>query len=360
MNKIFSFYFLFMASFVLNASDLANTSSANTSESFACGICYEEGDEITLFKTDCCGACICLEDYDGLEARALQDFVNSQDQNWLRQYRAENPHGQILEHAKCPFCRHYPLSASIVDTKPVNQLLECKICYTEVEKDDSVGLSCGHVFCSDCLKQIVLVALRDNDIQSVKCPDCKKSIEESDVRKIANGDRNLIEQFVRLKTLQFLASNSNLKNCPTVDCKFVFINEGHRSKITCPECNNAYCSSCLLNHSLRTSCEQAKLEQSSDAANDSWKKRFTKNCPNCNVSIERSYGCRFMACTNCQSFFCWDCLKKLSTNHEQHFCRPVQSTTMPNYRNTNRPNNQGRIDYRPHRRNRNVDECTIM
>jgi hypothetical protein len=34
-----------------------------------------------------------------------------------------------------------------------------------------------------------------------------------------------------------------------------------------------------------------------------------KNCPNCNVVIEKNMGCRHMVCFNCDTNFCWMCLK---------------------------------------------------
>ena len=39
-----------------------------------------------------------------------------------------------------------------------------------------------------------------------------------------------------------------------------------------------------------------------------------KQCPMCNVPIERDSGCASMACTRCKHIFCWFCLKSLTND----------------------------------------------
>ena len=39
-----------------------------------------------------------------------------------------------------------------------------------------------------------------------------------------------------------------------------------------------------------------------------WKECYTKPCPNCGISIEKSDGCDHMTCAYCYYEFCWICL----------------------------------------------------
>ena len=40
-----------------------------------------------------------------------------------------------------------------------------------------------------------------------------------------------------------------------------------------------------------------------------------KQCPSCNVIIEKNEGCNQMKCTNCSFEFCWLCLEEYTTEH---------------------------------------------
>jgi len=49
-------------------------------------------------------------------------------------------------------------------------------------------------------------------------------------------------------------------------------------------------------------------------------KQGWKNCPGCNVIIERSFGCFHMKCTHCKTEFCNQCGIKLDpTKWAEHF-----------------------------------------
>jgi ariadne-1 len=49
------------------------------------------------------------------------------------------------------------------------------------------------------------------------------------------------------------------------------------------------------------------IKEQSDDANEIWLKARTKECPKCNVRIEKNKACNHMTCSNCNHQFCWLC-----------------------------------------------------
>ena len=57
---------------------------------------------------------------------------------------------------------------------------------------------------------------------------------------------------------------------------------------------------------------------------------LTLFCISCGTYIQRSEGCKYMTCTQCQSYFCWDCKRFLQRDHENHLCVQVAQQPPPN------------------------------
>ena len=185
-------------------------------------------------------------------------------------------------------------------------------------------ITCGHEFCSECLGTILDNALREKDTTGLRCPDptCKKAIEQTDIAKITD-DKDTIRRLGDIQLQEWVAQQRDAKHCPTPDCPCVFLNdEKAQRNITCRGCKKTYCSNCLLPHNAGTTCEQAKDAQR-DPVGEAWKRQHTRQCPGCEAFIERIAGCRYMQCTHCKSYFCWECLTLLNKDHENHPCQPI-------------------------------------
>jgi hypothetical protein len=57
--------------------------------------------------------------------------------------------------------------------------------------------------------------------------------------------------------------------------------------------------------------------------NEIWIKQNTKLCPTCKCSIERAFGCNFIAC-NCGNNFCYFCGGKWDEAHINHYECPLK------------------------------------
>lgn len=64
-------------------------------------------------------------------------------------------------------------------------------------------------------------------------------------------------------------------------------------------------------------CRKDLLDLGSEKSTEEWIAKNTKHCPHpeCGVLIEKSAGCSHITCANCDSDFCWDCLREFDLKH---------------------------------------------
>lgn len=231
----------------------------------------------------------------------------------------------------------------------------CTIC---MENATPATLACGHSsFCADCVNGIIETAARDNNTETLRCPECRKKLAMSDVRKFAKNKAHAdkIEKALKRETAREFANIPGMKRCPGNDCHNVFENfNDHAYERTCPDCNTRHCASCgsqpgHIGQTCREAAAAAAAQRAQskdrahDAANDAWKRSHnTKPCPNCGLPTEREKlangqwaACNHMTCTACHHHWCWDCLQPSRTGHyvENGRCRT-------NWNNAQNPQNQ--------------------
>lgn len=193
-------------------------------------------------------------------------------------------------------------------------LVECQICYADKIKEEMVTLSCGHTFCKECLSSAINLALKEKKLVNIRCPhyQCFSiPLPAADIHSFLTHEQK--STLNELQTNDWLLKQQNVKNCPTPDCNFAFINDSTcQSNITCAQCHKTYCSKCLIKHPEYMSCQaaQEKYASSEDKANQAWKQQHTKQCPRCHTNIEKNYGCDHMTCSKCRYEFCWKCMEK--------------------------------------------------
>ena len=204
------------------------------------------------------------------------------------------------------------------------QGISCNICLEDKQKEELKNLSCGHSYCNNCLNHLVDNAIRERNIDNLKCPntDCAREMNEQDIRNITNNNHIKINAYSDIAVLKWIAQQANARHCPTPNCTSVFINDAeNKQSIVCAECNQRYCSNCLFNHEQTMSCKAAEAARAGDHAYQEWKRINTKECPHCHATIEKDGGCPTVSCFRCKHIFCWNCLGPY--NHVAHDCRPV-------------------------------------
>jgi hypothetical protein len=168
---------------------------------------------------------------------------------------------------------------------------------------------------------------------TVGCPECSGSIAERELRKLLPAD--LIDRMLARSLEQAVSATSDLKACPTPNCLMrVALEPGAPPRFKCPECKKVSCLQCGAQpYHKGMTCEQhaAKLakgnqvksqEEESERLFKEWMEETgTKQCPTCSMAVTKQniknqgtqYSeCHKMVCRNCDTKFCYKCLKVLS------------------------------------------------
>jgi hypothetical protein len=94
--------------------------------------------------------------------------------------------------------------------------------------------------------------------------------------------------------------------------------------VTCAKCDKKSCFTHRTKwHEGRTCVNYDEQTDPGRRATEQWLAQRTKNCPNCQSSIEKTSGCDHMTCSQCHFEFCWACLANYASirndgNHRHH------------------------------------------
>lgn len=107
--------------------------------------------------------------------------------------------------------------------------------------------------------------------------------------------------------------NRLLRWCPSPDCNNAIKVQYVDARPVMCKCGHTFCFSCGENWHDPVKCHLLrkwikKCDDDSETSN--WIAANTKECPTCNVTIEKDGGCNHMVCKNqtCRAEFCWVCL----------------------------------------------------
>lgn len=192
----------------------------------------------------------------------------------------------------------------------------CPICCEE-KNTSTFSLECKHEFCLDCYKRYLEDKLHSGNI--INCMGCSLALKNKDIDIIMGhkSSTKLIDSSIR----SFLQKHSQTyKWCPFTDCEHIIyfdhltdLSEYRRLHcspyVTCRN-SHKFCFSCGFEAHSPADCDLTnawvkKTRKESDYLN--WVLSNTKECPKCNVNIEKNGGCNHMKCSSCEYEFCWIC-----------------------------------------------------
>ncbi|CAE6996954.1 hypothetical protein P3342_000490 [Pyrenophora teres f. teres] len=198
----------------------------------------------------------------------------------------------------------------------------CDICCDDDNNMQTFAMKCGHRFCLDCYRQYLGTKIQDEgEAARIRCPGegCTRIVDSKSLDLLVTEE--LHDRYHTLLTRTYVDDKENLKWCPAPDCKYA-VECGVKSKelarivptVHC-ECGHDFCFGCTLNNHQPAPCSLVKkwvkkCEDDSETAN--WISANTKECPNCNSTIEKNGGCNHMTCRKCRNEFCWMCMGKWS------------------------------------------------
>jgi len=199
----------------------------------------------------------------------------------------------------------------------------CKICMEMCPKKILYSLSghpCEHEFCKDCLGELLRQQICDGKIKH-KCPEieeeCTNFSTEKDIEALCGID--ILEKYQRFVKL---STNGDHRECPF--CGHLQVGDGHKPAMQCENCQSAFCFFHANAHPPYKSCSEysrslARKEKETVAE----LKKISKNCPRCNMPVEKDGGCDHMTC-KCGADWCWVC-GRLISNRSNVFAHYVAS-----------------------------------
>jgi len=253
---------------------------------------------------------------------------------------------------------------------------ECKICYTEFQRDESFLLSCGHAWHRRCLQRYVEIGIESALVSNLNCHSCGERISSDNIKELVSHHQ--FTKYQRFLQNMEIDQNPELRWCPTPGCETVLRREKankqrlgtvimcrvtasmaagvlaavlvrqlgllrwevqvvaavlaqalvlartHASAQPSGSCRNVnglkvHCPSC--EQSSCFDCGSAwhagqSCRQAEEAGLASWAAgRDVRRCPRCRSMIEKNAGCKHMTCSNCRFQFCWLCMRKWSSGH---------------------------------------------
>lgn len=188
---------------------------------------------------------------------------------------------------------------------------ECGICCIESELS---GLACNHRACAQCWRMYLQTKITNDNTSEIECiaTGCELLIEDEKV-VIYVTDPSVRISYKRLKLNSYVETNRLLRWCPGIDCgKAVRVTHCEPRHVMCT-CGASFCFACGCDWHEPVNCRLLKLwlkKCSDDSETSNWINANTKECPKCQVTIEKDGGCNHMTCKNtaCRNEFCWMCL----------------------------------------------------
>ncbi|KAH0630303.1 hypothetical protein JD844_013211 [Phrynosoma platyrhinos] len=206
----------------------------------------------------------------------------------------------------------------------VHSSQHCAVCMQFVRKENLLSLTCQHQFCRSCWEQHCTVLVKDGVGVGISCmaQDCLLRTPEDFVFPLLPSEE-LKDKYRRYLFRDYIESHFQLQLCPGADCPMVIqVQEPKARRVQCNRCNEVFCFKCRQMYHAPTDCATirkwlTKCADDSETAN--YISAHTKDCPKCNICIEKNGGCNHMQCSKCKHDFCWMCLGDWKTHGSEYY-----------------------------------------
>jgi len=195
----------------------------------------------------------------------------------------------------------------------------CPICCDD-EPPNIMSLGCGHMYCSNCWDTYLHTKIREEGELSIRCMDelCAIQADQTFIRKVVSNQD--LQRYHELLVRDYVTNNPQLRFCPHPGCSHAISCAAASTKsalqtivptVRCVD-KHAFCFGCALEGGhAPVICNVSKLwlkKCADDSETANWIKSNTKECTNCNSTIEKNGGCNHMTCKKCKNEFCWVCM----------------------------------------------------
>ncbi|KAL5606803.1 uncharacterized protein BROUX77_003996 [Berkeleyomyces rouxiae] len=194
----------------------------------------------------------------------------------------------------------------------------CDICLDDEEGLESFAMKCKHRFCVNCYRQYLTQKIRgEGEAARIQCPHdgCRRILDAHSLNLLVKG--SLRDRYHELLDRTYVEDRDKAKWCPAPDCPNAIECSVKRKdlervvpSVSCL-CGHRFCFGCLLSDHQPAPCDLVKRwlkKCADDSETANWISAHTKECPQCNSTIEKNGGCNHMTCRKCRYEFCWMCM----------------------------------------------------
>nr|GAT54796.1 RING finger protein [Mycena chlorophos] len=187
-------------------------------------------------------------------------------------------------------------------------LTGCPVCLNKYVSPVTLS-ACRHTWCRACLSQYLLASI-DNRHFPLKClgdgGKCNIPISLTSAKQVlAPHEFNMV---VDAALSSYVSTHAKeLHHCPSPDCLQIYRTGPRGTVVQCPACLVRICAFCHVEAHDGFSC--AEQDAGSRLFKEWVAEHDVKNCPGCDVPIERDEGCHHVTCSQCRTHICWQCLR---------------------------------------------------
>eukprot|EP00026_Physarum_polycephalum_P004217 Phypoly_transcript_04234.p1 GENE.Phypoly_transcript_04234~~Phypoly_transcript_04234.p1 ORF type:complete len:612 (+),score=126.47 Phypoly_transcript_04234:129-1964(+) len=250
-------------------------------------------------------------------AASLLRFFHWKRERFITKY-LENPQ-QVCQMAGVPYV---PNSGALSKLRTMSKNVlsssssattECSICGDdELTSANSSALACNHTFCNECWGTHLTMKINEGEPE-MHClhHKCNTHVSDNFIKQLVSPAT--FEKYLRFVTKNFVRENDTVRWCPTPGCQSAITFDQSNSSsdsaiVQCNYCGNQFCFKCHNEAHAPATCEQMKLwAKESEVFN--WRTINCRECPKCNVSVEKNGGCNHMTCQQCKYEWCWVCMR---------------------------------------------------
>jgi len=217
-----------------------------------------------------------------------------------------------------------PSAPPIAALSGANTFVLCDVCVVPQHPSAFSYLSCRHYFCKGCWELHFECQILQGISTSLSCmsANCDTLAAEDFVLAHISMD-NVRDMYNQLSFRDFVRSHPQLRFCPGNNCKLIIKAVVRVAKrVVCTTCKSSFCFKCGGDYHAPTDCETIKrwlTKCADDSETANYISAHTKDCPKCNICIEKNGGCNHMQCYHCKHDFCWMCLGDWKTHGSEYY-----------------------------------------
>lgn len=179
--------------------------------------------------------------------------------------------------------------------KAISSAIICPVCIQSQMCDKFQNLTCGHSFCKSCWSMHFEIQVSQGISTQIRCMAnaCDVLVPEDLVISLISRPQ-IRDKYQQLAFQDYVRSVAELRFCPGANCQVII--QSHDlspKKASCKSCQTSFCFLCGNDYHAPTDCVTIKkwlTKCADDSETANYISANTKDCPNCNICIEKNGG----------------------------------------------------------------------